>query len=62
MKHIYSNTKDGQVKIDNTIDPDMYLLQSALLHKQKKRSREIFVIAFFMGLLVLFLLLAAKAA
>jgi hypothetical protein len=54
MKHIYSNTKDGQVKVDK-IDSDMYLFQSAWLSKQKRRSNHIFAFAFFVGLLCLLL-------
>lgn len=57
MKHIYSNTNDSQVKIDK-IDSDAYLLQSALLRKQKKRSVNRFVITLFIGLLVLLLAMA----
>jgi hypothetical protein len=57
MKHIYSNTNDSQVKIDK-IDSDAYLLQSALLRKQKKRSVNRFAITLFIGLLVLLLAMA----
>jgi len=57
MKHIYSNTNDSQVKIDK-IDSDAYLLQSALLCKQKKRSVNRFAITLFIGLLVLLLAMA----
>ena len=57
MKHIYSNTNDSKVKIDK-IDSDAYLLQSALLHKQKKRSVNRFAITLFIGLLVLLLAMA----
>ena len=57
MKHIYSNTNNSQVKIDK-IDSDAYLLQSALLRKQKKRSVNRFAITLFIGLLVLLLAMA----
>ena len=57
MKHIYSNTNDSKVKIDK-IDSDAYLLQSALLRKQKKRSVNRFAITLFIGLLVLLLAMA----
>jgi hypothetical protein len=57
MKHIYSNTNDGRVSIDK-IDSDAYLLQSALLRKQKKRSVNRFAITLFIGLLVLLLAIA----
>jgi len=57
MKHIYSNMNDGQVKIDK-IDSDAYLLQSALLAKQKKRSVNRFAITLFIALLALLVAIA----
>jgi hypothetical protein len=57
MKHIYSNTNDGQVKIDK-IDSDAYLLQSALLAKQKQRSVNRFAITLFIALLALLVAIA----
>jgi len=57
MKHIYSNTNDGQVKIDK-IDSDAYLFQSALLSKQKQRSVNRFAITLFIALLALLVAIA----
>ena len=57
MKHIYSNTNDGQVKIDK-IDSDAYLFQSALLRKQKSRSVNRFAITLFIALLALLVAMA----
>ena len=57
MKHIYSNTKDGHVKVDK-IDADMYLFQSALLSKQKKRSMNVFALTLFLAMLSLVILVA----
>jgi hypothetical protein len=60
MKHIYSNTKEGQVKIDK-IEADMYMFKSALLSKQKKRSFNRFVITLFVALLFLLVAIAVGA-
>ena len=60
MKHIYSNTKEGQRTVDK-VDSDAYLFQSALLHKQKKRSNHRFAITLFIALLVLLVTMAACA-
>lgn len=60
MKHIYSNTKEGQRTVDK-VDSDIYLFQSALLRKQKKRSNHRFAITLFIALLVLLVTMAACA-
>jgi len=57
MKHIYSNTNDGQVKIDK-INSDAYLFQSAFLRKQKSRSVNRFAITLFIALLALLVAMA----
>jgi hypothetical protein len=57
MKHIYSNTKQRQRTIDK-IDSDAYLLQSALLTKQKQRSVNRFAITLFIALLALLVAMA----
>jgi hypothetical protein len=60
MKHIYSNTKEGSVKIDK-VEADMYILQSSLLTKQKKRSVNRFAITLFVALLLLVFAIAVHA-
>jgi hypothetical protein len=57
MKHIYSNTNEGQVKIDK-IESDMYMFQSAMLRKQKQRSVNRFAITLFVALLFLLVAIA----
>ena len=56
MKISYRNTNDGKVCLDRHIDPDMYLLQSALL--KKKRSNRRFAMSFFIVMVFTLLIVA----
>lgn len=50
MKHYYRNNSNGKVDIDRSIDPDMYLFQSALLKKQRSQDR------FLLGMCIVFVI------
>jgi len=50
MKHYYRNNSNGKVDIDRSIDPDMYLLQSALLKQQRSQDR------FLLGMCIVFVI------